>query len=279
MRCRLSWGGVWPGGWGAAEASAVVAPRPGVSPGPGQRLNPALATDKPYGKQGRDRDEAEARSSAPVSTRRVRATPVLNDANLGASGHSVRRLGAPETLSRDRNPREAGQTVGQRRFLELDLRKAPRQEVVVGLHVEVPVSAQVEQDDLRLAGLPRTDCLVDHRPDGVVRLRERARSPEPERTVRPRRTPGSACTPEPPCARASPTWTATARRRGTGALPRAPAPARTCRPGVHGHNGRHFPCVAKVVRELTPGQGGAGGRLGATNVASSFPASLSAMNG
>ena len=49
-----------------------------------------------------------------------------------------------ETLSRDRDPREAGQTVGQRRFLELDLRKAPRQEVVVGLHVEVPVSAEVE---------------------------------------------------------------------------------------------------------------------------------------
>ena len=48
------------------------------------------------------------------------------------------------TLSRDRDPREAGQTVGQRRFLELDLWKAPRQEVVVGLHVEVPVSAEVE---------------------------------------------------------------------------------------------------------------------------------------
>jgi hypothetical protein len=64
-------------------------------------------------------------------------------------------------------------TVGQRRFLELDLREAPRQEVVVGLHVEVPVSAQVEQDDLRLAGVPRSDRLVDHRSDGVVRLRGR----------------------------------------------------------------------------------------------------------
>src|SRR5829696_3700446 len=35
------------------------------------------------------------------------------------------------------------------------------------------VSAEVDQDDLRLAGLPRTDRLVDHRPDGVVRLRGR----------------------------------------------------------------------------------------------------------
>jgi hypothetical protein len=41
---------------------------------------------------------------------------------------------------------------------------------VVGLHVEVPVSAEVERNDLRLAGLPRTDRLVDHGPDGVVRL-------------------------------------------------------------------------------------------------------------
>src|SRR6185437_16374589 len=85
----------------------------------------------------------------------------------------ARRLRALEALSRDRDPREAGQTIGQRRFLELDLWKAPRQEVVVGLHVEVPVSAEVEQDDLRLAGLPRTDRLVDHRPDGVIRLRGR----------------------------------------------------------------------------------------------------------
>src|SRR4030095_7135734 len=80
---------------------------------------------------------------------------------------------SPQTLSRDRDPGEAGQTVGQRRFLELDLRKAPREEVVVGLHVEVPVSAQVEQDDLRLAGLPRIDRLVDYGPDGVVGLRSR----------------------------------------------------------------------------------------------------------
>jgi hypothetical protein len=71
---------------------------------------------------------------------------------------------------RDRDPREAGQTVGQRRFLELDLRKAARQEGGVGLHVEVPVSAEVERIDLRLAGLSRTDGLVDHRPDGVVLL-------------------------------------------------------------------------------------------------------------
>ena len=56
----------------------------------------------------------------------------------------ARRPSSPETLSRDRDPRKAGQTIGQGRFLELDLRKAPRQEVVVCLHVEVPVSAEVE---------------------------------------------------------------------------------------------------------------------------------------
>ena len=167
---------------------------------------------------------------------------------------------------------EAGQTVGQRRFLELDLWKAPRQEVVVGLHVEVPVSAKVEQDDLRLAGLPRTDRLVDHRPDGVVRLRGRHDPLSLERTVRPRRTPGSACTREPPYARASPAWTARARRRGTGARPRAPVPAQTCAPGCTWARGRHLPRVAEVVGELTPGQ--AGGRLGGYERGIELPSQL-----
>jgi hypothetical protein len=36
-----------------------------------------------------------------------------------------------------------------------------------------PCPQRVERNDLRLAGLPRTDRLVDHRPDGVVRLRGR----------------------------------------------------------------------------------------------------------
>jgi hypothetical protein len=68
-------------------------------------------------------DEAEPSSSACVSTRRVRAAR-SPDANLSVS---VGAPSGPEMLSRDRDPREAGQTVGQRRFLELDLRKAARQ--------------------------------------------------------------------------------------------------------------------------------------------------------
>ena len=83
--------------------------------------------------------EAEEQWLCPASE----ATPRPNDANLKAPPCGTQPE-PPETLSRDRDPREAGQTVGQRRFLELDLRKAPRQEVVVGLHVEVPVSAEVE---------------------------------------------------------------------------------------------------------------------------------------
>ena len=59
-----------------------------------------------------------------MSTRRVRATPRPHDANLKAPPSGTHQ--SAKTLSRDRDPREAGQTVGQRRFLELDLRKAPR---------------------------------------------------------------------------------------------------------------------------------------------------------
>ena len=72
--------------------------------------------------------------------------PPRREPQGGSVGDPVRRLRALEALSRDRDPRQAGQTIGQRRFLELDLRKAARQEGVVGLHVEVPVSAEVERN-------------------------------------------------------------------------------------------------------------------------------------
>src|SRR5215218_7095711 len=97
-------------------------------------------------------DEAEPSSSTCVSTRRVRAAP-LPDANLSVSSGiqpvlrgAIPGPGSPGGWS-DRRPAP---------LLELDLRKAARQEGVVGLHVAVPVSAEVERNDLRLAGLPRT---------------------------------------------------------------------------------------------------------------------------
>src|SRR5918999_3804880 len=56
---------------------------------------------------------------------------------------------------------------------ELDLGEVAGQVVVVGLHVEVAVAAQVEHDHSLLAGLLRRHRLVDRRADGVVRLGRR----------------------------------------------------------------------------------------------------------
>ncbi len=83
--------------------------------------------------------------------------------------------------------------LGQRRqrcvlvgLLELHLGQTAVQVVVVGLHVEVTVTAQVEQDDALLAGFLRRERLVDRaldrvarfgRRDDPLRLRERDRRP------------------------------------------------------------------------------------------------------
>ena len=152
----------------------------------------------------------------------------------GALRPEVERSGSQ--LHLDRHVRQ----VGESRFLigrvELHLGQPAVQVVVVGLHVEVPVAAEVEQDDPLLAGLASGDGLVDRRRGWRAPARAPGRSPASARTApRPRRL-RSACTPSPPCDPRAPAATATARRRGSGGRPRAPAPARSVPQRVHRHD-------------------------------------------
>ena len=94
---------------------------------------------------------------------------------------------------------ERGVLVGS---VELEVGQRAREVVVVGLHVEVPVAAEVEQDHALLTRLARRDRLVDRALDRVVGLGGRQDALRLARTAaRPRRS-RSGCTPRRPCARA-----------------------------------------------------------------------------
>ena len=154
-----------------------------------------------------------------------------------------------------------GEAVLERGLLELDLGQLPLQVVVVGLHVEVPVPGQVEQDDPFLARLAGRDGLLDRRPDGVRRLRagdEPLRLGELDARF------------EHLVLRVGPSLhVALADQDGErGRVAVVPEAARVHRrrdervpQRVHRDQGGQLGRVAEVVRELPPGQRGARRRL------------------
>ena len=108
---------------------------------------------------------SKAEQQRRISTWRARGTPAPRRRTSRRLSGDPAGPESPGDAISGPDPWEVGQTVGQRCFLELDLGKAPRQIVVVGLHVEVPMSGEVEQDHPLLPGIPSLDRLVDDRTD------------------------------------------------------------------------------------------------------------------
>src|SRR5205807_9594933 len=110
------------------------------------------------GPQGRDRTRGDhgvrRRPRGPLQTRSPGRSGG-GDPEVGVGQDPPPRSGRTGTkspgLTRNRYARKVSKTFLQGRFLELHLRQPTVQVVVVGLHVEVTVAREVEQDHLLLS--------------------------------------------------------------------------------------------------------------------------------